>query len=118
MQYFYFKILKLIIFYPRSHSNENLDFVVAKRKGKDGILIDSTGIPNSIHFPLTAICNHNGGLISGDIRIKYVVKQNIDAAIILILPGNVIDISTLNMLHERHKIYSNLIKLTCSNSIL
>ena len=24
------------------------------------VLIDSTGLPNSIHFPLTAISNHNG----------------------------------------------------------
>ena len=25
------------------------------------VLIDSTGLPDSIHFPLTAISNHNGG---------------------------------------------------------
>ena len=26
----------------------------------DGILIDSSGLPNAVHFPLTAVNNHNG----------------------------------------------------------
>ena len=40
----------------------------------DGVLIDSSGLPNSIRFPLTAINNHNG-IISEEIRLIYVVQQ-------------------------------------------
>ena len=37
------------------------------------ILIDSTGLPNSIHFSLTAISNHNGD-INNEVRLIYVVQ--------------------------------------------
>lgn len=40
----------------------------------DGILIDSTGLPNAIQTPLTAVNNHNG-VISEEIRLIYVVQQ-------------------------------------------
>ena len=43
--------------------------------GSDGILIDSTGLPNSAHMPITAISNHNG-TVSEEIRLIYVVQQN------------------------------------------
>lgn len=42
---------------------------------EDGILIDSSGLPNSIHFPLTAVNNHNG-VISEELRLIYVVQQS------------------------------------------
>ncbi len=60
-----------------------------------GILIDSTGLPNSIHFPLTAISNHNGE-ISNEVRLIYVVHQKTGMPIYFrYCPGNVIDTSTL-----------------------
>ena len=60
-----------------------------------GILIDSTGLPNSIHFPLTAINNHNGD-ISNEVRLIYVVQQKTGMPIYFrYCPGNVIDTSTL-----------------------
>ncbi len=38
-----------------------VDYTDHTPKGiKDGVLIDSSGLPNAIHFPLTAINNHNG----------------------------------------------------------
>ena len=43
----------------------------------DGILIDSSGLPNSIRFPLTVVNNHNG-VISEEIRLIYVVQQKQD----------------------------------------
>jgi hypothetical protein len=59
------------------------------------ILIDSTGLPNSIHFPLTAISNHNGE-ISNEVRLIYVVQQNTGLPIYFrYCPGNVIDATTL-----------------------
>jgi hypothetical protein len=59
------------------------------------ILIDSTGLPNSIHFPLTAVSNHNGE-ISNEVRLIYVTQQKTGLPIYFrYCPGNVIDVSTL-----------------------
>lgn len=68
-----------------------------KGKGVDlsSILIDSTGLPNSIHFPLTAINNHDGK-ISNEVRLIYVVQQDTGLPIYFrYCPGNVIDVSTV-----------------------
>lgn len=59
------------------------------------ILIDSTGLENSIRFPLTAVSNHNG-VISEEVRLIYVVQQGSRLPIYMrYVPGNVIDASTL-----------------------
>ena len=64
-------------------------------KGLDNVLIDSTGLPNSIHFPLTAISNHNGE-INNEVRLIYMVQQKTGLPIYFrYCPGNVIDASTL-----------------------
>lgn len=61
----------------------------------ENILIDSTGLPNSIHFPLTAISNHNGE-ISNEVRLIYVVHQKTGMPIYFrYCAGNIIDASTL-----------------------
>jgi len=60
-----------------------------------GVLIDSTGLPNDIHFPLTAINNHNG-TISNEVRLIYVTQQDTGMPIYFrYCPGNVIDTTTL-----------------------
>jgi len=59
------------------------------------VLIDSTGLPNSIHFPLTAINNHNGE-ISNEVRLIYVVHHKTGLPIYFrYCAGNIIDASTL-----------------------
>ncbi len=61
----------------------------------DGILIDSSGLPNAIHFPLTAMNNHNGK-ISEEVRLIYVVQQQTGMPLFFrYVAGNVIDVSTL-----------------------
>ena len=61
----------------------------------NAILIDSTGMPNSIHFPLTAISNHNGK-ISREARMTTVVQRNTGYPLMFrITPGNINDISTI-----------------------
>jgi len=61
----------------------------------ENILIDSTGLPNSIHFPLTAVSNHNG-VISNEVRLIYVVHQKTGMPIYFrYCAGNIIDASTL-----------------------
>ncbi len=59
------------------------------------ILIDSTGLPNSIHFSLTAVSNHNGD-INNEVRLIYVVQQSTGMPIFFrAIPGNIIDVNTL-----------------------
>jgi hypothetical protein len=69
--------------------------LLAHRDGGEDVLIDSTGLPNSIHFPLTAISNHNGQ-ISNEIRLIYVVQQGTNLPIFFrYVAGNIVDVSTL-----------------------
>ena len=61
----------------------------------DGVLIDSSGLPNSIRFPLTAVNNHNG-VISEELRLIYVVQQHTGMPLFFrYVSGNVIDVSTI-----------------------
>jgi hypothetical protein len=61
----------------------------------DGILIDSSGLPNTIRFPLTAVSNHNG-VISEEVRLIYVVQQRTGMPLFFrYVAGNVIDVSTI-----------------------
>ena len=39
----------------RKHSDEDVAYGI-----DDGVLIDSSGLPNAIRFPITAVNNHNG----------------------------------------------------------
>ena len=60
------------------------------------VLIDSTGLPDSIHFPLTAISNHNGE-IENEVRRIYVTQQETGLPVCFrYCPGIVIDVSTLS----------------------
>jgi hypothetical protein len=69
--------------------------ILGCRKGFSNILIDSTGLPNSIRFPLTAVSNHNGE-ISNEVRLIYVTDQKTGMPIFFrYCPGNVVDVSTL-----------------------
>ncbi len=64
-------------------------------KKNEHILIDSTGLPNSTHFPLTALSNHNGEL-SSEVRLIYVVQQKTGMPLYLrYCPGNIIDANTV-----------------------
>lgn len=61
----------------------------------DGVLIDSSGLPNAVHFPLTAVNNHNG-VVSEEIRLIYVVQQHTGMPLFFrYVAGNVIDVSTV-----------------------
>jgi len=67
------------------------------------VLIDSSGLPNSIDFPLTAIRNHNGE-ISNETRLIYVVHQKTGLPIYFrYCAGNIIDTTTLIVCLEELK---------------
>lgn len=60
------------------------------------ILIDSTGLPNSIHFPLTGLSNHNGN-ISNEVRLIYVTQEETGIPVYLrYVQGTVPDVSTVS----------------------
>lgn len=59
------------------------------------IIIDSTGLPNSIHMPLTAISNHNGK-VSNEARMITTLQRDTGYPLMFrIIPGNIVDMNTL-----------------------
>ena len=59
------------------------------------ILIDSTGLPNSIHMPMTCKNIHNG-VLHNEVRLIYVVQRSTGLPLYYTpIHGNVVDVSTL-----------------------
>ena len=62
---------------------------------KQGIIIDSTIMPNNISFPLTAF-GHNDGKIEKESKLLMVVdKESQDPLYFRYMAGNIVDVSTL-----------------------
>jgi hypothetical protein len=60
-----------------------------------GIVIDSTGLPNSINFPLTALNSHQGE-VHNEVRLIFVVDRQTNLPLYFrYVAGNIIDVSTL-----------------------
>jgi hypothetical protein len=79
----------------RRFFREYLGFLERAGMKTENVLIDSSGLPNDIRFPLTAISNHNGE-VSNEVRLIYVVQQRTGYPIYFrYCPGNVIDATTL-----------------------
>jgi hypothetical protein len=78
----------------RRFFQHHLDFI----KGVDddlALLIDSTGLPNSINFDLTQVNNHNG-VISNEIRLIYVVDRKRKLPVYFrYIAGNIVDVNTI-----------------------
>ena len=69
--------------------------LVGRRGETDGILIDSTGLPNSCRLPVTAVSNHNGE-VSEEVRLIYVAQRDTGLPLFFRhVAGNVIDVSTV-----------------------
>jgi hypothetical protein len=63
----------------------------------ENVLIDSTGLPNDIHFEYTKINNHNG-VISREARLIYVVERNTGLPVYFrYVAGNIVDVITLRV---------------------
>jgi hypothetical protein len=68
---------------------------ISEGQRNHGILIDSTGMPNDIHFPLTAINNHNG-IISNETRLILVIDRVTSMPLLYRYnAGNIVDVTTL-----------------------
>ncbi len=71
-------------------------FVMEHYNPDKNILVDSSGLPNGIHFPLTEKNVHNGK-ISNEIRLIFVVQKSTGLPLYYqAVPGNVVDVSTLS----------------------
>ena len=62
---------------------------------KGGVIIDSTGLPNDISFPLSAF-GHHSGVIERETRLLMVVdKENSQPLYFRYMAGNIVDVTTL-----------------------
>jgi hypothetical protein len=60
-----------------------------------GVLIDSTGLPNDVKFPLTAVNTHNG-ITSKETRLLLVVDKGTGMPLFFRFnAGNIVDVTTL-----------------------
>jgi hypothetical protein len=70
-----------------------------------GVLIDSTGLPNDIRFPLTEVNNH-GGEISNEARLVLVLDRESKMPIYFrYVAGNIVDVTTLETTLDEVKMY-------------
>ena len=68
---------------------------LVSKTSKHGILVDSTGLPNDIDFPLTALNVHNG-VASNETRLVLVVDRVSGMPLYFrYVAGNVVDVTTL-----------------------
>ena len=73
-----------------------IQFVMKHYNQDKNILIDSSGLPNNIHFPLTERNVHNGK-VSNEIRLIFVVQKSTGLPLYYrAVPGNIVDVSTLS----------------------
>ena len=72
-----------------------IGYVLGRRNPDSNVLIDSSGLPNNIHFPLTHRNIHNGK-VSNEVRLIFVVQRNTGLPLFFMaVPGNIVDVSTL-----------------------
>ena len=72
---------------------------------KQGIIIDGTSLPNQIHTPLTA-WGLSGEEIDKQIRLLLIVdKESTSPLFFRVLPGNVLDVSTIHNTVDELKKY-------------
>lgn len=76
---------------------------IVSPKSDCNVLIDSTGLPNEIDFPLTAVNVHNG-IVSQEMRLILVLDKNTKMPLYFrYVAGNIVDVSTLKTtLSELH----------------
>jgi Transposase len=70
---------------------------------KEGVIIDTTALPNQIHFPFNA-WGYDDGEIDKQVRFLFVVDKDSSLPLFFrYLPGNVVDVSTLGTTVEELK---------------
>ena len=68
---------------------------ISEGQKNHGILVDSTGMPNDIDFPLTAVNSHNG-VISNETRLILAIDRITSLPLLYrYSAGNIVDVTTL-----------------------
>jgi transposase len=81
------------------------EYIQSFCKKKQGIIIDGTSLPNQIHMPLSA-WGLSGEEIDKQIRFLLMVdKESATPLFFRALPGNILDVSTLNNTLDELKRY-------------
>lgn len=80
----------------RNYFKAHIEWLQENVCNDSAIIVDSTGLPNAIDTYLTGISNHNGN-ISREIRMTSAVQRDSGYPLLYrLVPGNVIDTSTLS----------------------
>lgn len=91
---FYHKYIEFVTGCKMDHTKDHFGMIPDGWTG-DGVLIDSSGLPNCARIPVTAVSNHNG-IISNEVRVIYVVHQRTGLPLFMrYVPGNVVDATTI-----------------------
>ena len=81
----------------RAFFNSYIPYLKKTPGVSENVLIDSTGLPNDIHFEYAQINNHNG-VISREARLIYVVERNTGLPVYFrYVAGNIVDVITLRV---------------------
>lgn len=103
----FFKAYYKFLFTPRHNGRKKKLVVPEIDEGTagEGILIDSTGLPNATRIPVTAVNNHNG-VVSEEVRLIYVVQQETGLPLFFrYVAGNIIDATTIKTTVAELKAY-------------
>lgn len=91
-----------------------ISYVMNNYSPDKNILIDSSGLPSGNNTSLTAVSNHNG-VISNETRLIFVVQRNSGIPLYYqAIPGNVVDVSTL----ERTLCHLKALEIDVSSCIM
>lgn len=94
----------------RAFLEEHIKYVVSSTDDEYYVLIDSTGCPNACDIPITKVSRHENE-VHIEFRVIVVVQQSTGLPIYYeIIPGNVVDISTLENIIRKLGLYGCKIK--------
>ena len=89
----------------RNFLMKHIEYVLASTDGEVSVLIDSTGLPNKCNLPITRVSTHEG---ETNIEFRMIALVQKDTGLPLyyeIIPGNIVDISTIERIVRIAKQY-------------
>lgn len=84
---------------------KHIEYVLSSTDGEVSVLIDSTGLPNKCSLPITRVSTHEG---ETNIEFRMIALVQKDTGLPLfyeIVPGNIVDISTIESIIRLAKQY-------------
>ncbi|MGC8730025.1 MAG: IS1634 family transposase [Candidatus Micrarchaeia archaeon] len=92
------------------------EYISKISRSQNGIIIDTTSLPNQIHIPLTS-WGRSGEEIDKQIRFLLVVDRKSSLPIFFrTLPGNIVDVSSLQNTKEELKQYGVKNTFVCTDA--